>query len=78
MNNKMIVRAVLLDFSAAFDVIDHKLLLKNSLALALHHLPTDGWGDIYPIEPGFWSSMEASLISDMSSALSLWALPFSR
>jgi hypothetical protein len=29
MDNKMIVEAVLLDFSAALDVINHKLLLKK-------------------------------------------------
>ena len=40
----MIVGAVLLDFSAAFDVIDLKFLLKkNSLAMASHHLPSQVW-----------------------------------
>ena len=29
LDNKMIVGAVLLDFSAAFDIIDHNLLLKK-------------------------------------------------
>lgn len=48
MYNKMIVEAVLLDFSAAFDGIDHKLLLKK-LTLALHHLPSHGWTVSYPL-----------------------------
>ena len=32
----MIVGAVLLDFSAAFDIIDHNLLLENVYVMALH------------------------------------------
>jgi hypothetical protein len=34
----MIVGAVLLDFSAAFDIIDHSLLLENICVIALHPL----------------------------------------
>jgi hypothetical protein len=49
----MIVGAVLLDFSAAFDVIDHKLLLKK---LTLRWLRV-----IYQIEPRKCSSREAIL-----------------
>ena len=38
-DNTNIVGAVLLDFSAAFDIIDHNLLLeKNVCVMALHPL----------------------------------------
>jgi hypothetical protein len=35
-DDKIIVEAVLLDFSAAFDIIDHRLLLENVCVMALH------------------------------------------
>ena len=35
-DDKMIVRAVLLDFSAAFDIIDHSLLLVKMYVLWLY------------------------------------------
>ena len=72
----MIVLAVLLDFSAAFDIIDHELLLKNSLVMALHHLPSRGWKVIYPIGRRECFSMEVSLTSHMYSAVSLRAVPW--
>ena len=37
-DNKKIVGAVLLDFSAAFDIIDHNLLLKKMYVLWLFNL----------------------------------------
>jgi hypothetical protein len=52
MDNTMIVGAVWLYFSAAFDVIDHHLFLKNSLALS-----SNGRRVTYPIEPRECSSM---------------------
>ena len=36
MDNRMTVGAVVLDFSAAFDVIDNKLLLENTHLLWLY------------------------------------------
>ena len=74
----MIVGAVLSDFIAAIDVIDHKLLLKKLTCYGFHHPPSHGWRVIYPIEPRECSSMEASLTSDMYSAVSLRAVALGR
>jgi hypothetical protein len=38
-DNKKIVGALLLDFSAAFDIIVHNLLFKNVCAMAFQPLP---------------------------------------
>ena len=37
--DKKIVGALLLDFSAAFDIIDHNLLFRNVFAMAFQPLP---------------------------------------
>ena len=49
-DNKKIAGAVLLDLSAAFDIIDHNLLLKNVSAMAFQPLPYCGFRAIYLIE----------------------------
>ena len=56
-DNNKIVGAVLLDFSAAFDIIDHNL--------AFQPLPYHGFRAIYLIELKGFSFIEASLMSNM-------------
>jgi hypothetical protein len=44
------VGTVLLDFSAAFDIIDHNVLFSKRMCMVLHPLPYHGLRAIYPIE----------------------------
>ena len=64
-DNKKIVGAILLDFSAAVDIIDHNLLLKNVCVMAFQPLPYHGFWAIYLTELKVFSLMEASLMSNM-------------
>jgi hypothetical protein len=50
--------------------------LRNSLAMALHHLPSHGWRVIYQVELRKCSSMDASLTSDIYSAVALREVAF--
>ena len=45
-DNKKIVGAVLLDFSAAFYIIDHNLLLKKRIAMAFKPLPYNVYSEL--------------------------------
>ena len=61
-DNKKIVVAVLLDFNAAFDIIDHTLLL---CIMAFQPLLYHGFRAIYLIQLRRFSLMETSLMSNM-------------
>ena len=47
--NKKIVGIVLLDFSAAIDIIDHNLLYKKNGCMVFQALPYHGFRAIYSI-----------------------------
>ena len=49
-DNMKIVGAVLLDFSAAFDIFDHDLLLRKCMFYGFQPLPYRGFRAIYLIE----------------------------
>ena len=68
--DKNFVRAVLLDFSAAFAIIDHNLLLKNVGVVDLHHLPYYGLRVTYLIEHRGFSLIKASLMQIQLSVVS--------
>ena len=64
MSDEKIVGAVLLDFSAAFDIIDH-VFEKKLCVMAFQPLPCHGFRAINQIQHGVFSLMEASLMLNM-------------
>ena len=61
-DNNKIVGAVMLDFSEAFDIIDHHLLWKNVCVMDLRPLSYHGLRAICLIEHRVFSLMEASVM----------------